>query len=268
MSCCNKAVGPGYLSPQDAMNGPKEKLLYTVAVYCGSEPAQPDCLLTVDVDPESATYTKVIHQLKMKYVGDELHHFGWNACSSCCNDNTKSRRFLVLPGQKSSRIYIIDTIDPKAPSIHKIVEPNDIFEKVNLSAPHTVHCLANGKIMLSMLGDKDGNGPGGFLLLNENFEIDGKWGNVNSELMSYNYDFWYQPYHNIMVSSEWGAPKTYSHGFNPKDVGEGKYGRNLYFWDWKKGEILKKVDLGENGLIPLELRFHHNPKSTHGFVGK
>jgi selenium-binding protein 1 len=29
---------------------------------------------------------------------------------------------------------------------------------------------------------------------------------------------------------------------------------------------LKKVDLGDDGLIPLELRFHHDPKSSHGFV--
>ena len=29
---------------------------------------------------------------------------------------------------------------------------------------------------------------------------------------------------------------------------------------------MKKFDLGDEGLIPLELRFHHNPKSSHGFV--
>ncbi len=27
------------------------------------------------------------------------------------------------------------------------------------------------------------------------------------------------------------------------------------------------MDLGAEGLIPLEVRFHHNPDSTHGFVG-
>lgn len=29
----------------------------------------------------------------------------------------------------------------------------------------------------------------------------------------------------------------------------------------------KSVDLGDAGLIPLEVRFHHNPDSTHGYVG-
>jgi methanethiol oxidase len=44
---------------------------------------KPDYLATVDVDPSSPTYSKVIHRLPMPYVGDELHHSGWNACNSC-----------------------------------------------------------------------------------------------------------------------------------------------------------------------------------------
>ena len=30
---------------------------------------------------------------------------------------------------------------------------------------------------------------------------------------------------------------------------------------------MQSVDLGDDGLIPLEVRFHHNPDSTHGYVG-
>lgn len=30
---------------------------------------------------------------------------------------------------------------------------------------------------------------------------------------------------------------------------------------------MQSFDLGEEGLIPLEVRFHHNPDSTHGYVG-
>ena len=30
---------------------------------------------------------------------------------------------------------------------------------------------------------------------------------------------------------------------------------------------MQSIDLGEKGMIPLEVRFHHNPASTHGFVG-
>ena len=39
-----------------------------------------------------------------------------------------------------------------------------------------------------------------------------------------NYDFWYQPRHNVMVSSEWAAPNTVKNGFKLEDVQGGKYG--------------------------------------------
>ena len=210
-------------------------------------------------------FSKVIARAPVPNVGDELHHFGWNACSSCHGDSSKSRRFMVVPGQKSSRIHIFDTADARYPKLHKVIEPEEIKAKTNLTAPHTVHCLADGHIMISMLGDSEGNGPGGFLLLDENFDIAGRWEHDMTG-MNFNYDFWYQPRHNVMVSSEWGAPKTYYPGFDLDDVKAGHYGHSLHFWDWQKHDIIKSVDLGEEGMIPLELRFHHNPDSTHGYV--
>ncbi len=96
----------------------------------------------------------------MSHIGDELHHFGWNACSSCCEDASKERRYLVLTGLKSTRIYIVDTLNQREPVLFKTIEPETIKEKGNLSSPHTVHCLANGNIMISFLGDANGNAPG------------------------------------------------------------------------------------------------------------
>lgn len=261
-ACC----GPGYASPEAAIQAEPEKVLYAIALYTGTGIEEPDYLATVDVDPNSPTYSQIIHRLPMPYIGDELHHFGWNACSSCHGDSNKSRRFSVIPGQRSSRIYIVDTADQNAPKIHKVIEPEEIIEKTNLTAPHTVHCLADGNIMISMLGDSQGNAPGGFLLLDDNFEVTGRW-EQKAEAMRFNYDFWYQPRHNIMVSSEWGAPKTYYPGFDLKDVEAGNYGSQLHFWDWSKHEIIESFDLGQEGLIPLEVRFQHDPNSTHGFVG-
>lgn len=63
----------------------------------GTGKEKPDYLGTVDVDPNSPTYSQVIHRLPMPYVGDELHHTGWNSCSSCHGDPSADRRFLVLP---------------------------------------------------------------------------------------------------------------------------------------------------------------------------
>ncbi len=262
----HSGCGPGYASPEEAMKAEREKVLYTAALYVGTGVEEPDYLATVDVDPHSPTYSQVIHRTPMPHVGDELHHFGWNACSSCHTDESKSRSFLIVPGNLSSRVHILDVSDERAPKLHQVIEPEEIKEKANLSAPHTVHCLADGNIMISMLGDRDGNGPGGFLLLDEQFNLAGRWEH-KADAMRYNYDFWYQPRHNVMVSSEWGAPNTYTKGFNLEDVAAGKYGRQLYFWDWENHDIVQSFDLGEEGLIPLEVRFHHHPDSTHGFVG-
>lgn len=260
-ACC----GPGYASPQEAMKAERETLLYTVALYTGTGIDKPDYLATVDVDPESESYGQVVARTEMPQTGDELHHSGWNACSSCHGDASKSRQFLLLPGVQSSNINVVDTSDPWNPKLHKVVSGEDIKAKANLSAPHTVHCLGPD-IIISMLGDAEGEGPGGFLHLDENFEIVGRWENdLNG--MKYNYDFWYQPRHNMMVSSEWASPNTFIPGFDLEDVAQGKYGRSIHFWDFEKKTVEKSVDLGEEGMIPLEVRFHHDPDSTHGFVG-
>ena len=55
----------------------------------------------------------------MKYVGDELHHSGWNICSSC-HDSPRKRDTMVLPCLESDRIYFIDVTDEKAPKIKKV----------------------------------------------------------------------------------------------------------------------------------------------------
>jgi len=255
-----------YASPPEAAASPREKLMFVTALRVGINDTEPDYLAVVDVDPQSKTYSQVVSRVMMPTPGDELHHFGWNACSSCHGDKDRMRRFLIVPGFTSGRIHVIDVADPRKAKMHKVIEASEIVAKTNLSAPHTVHCLPNGQIMISMLGDGEGNSPGGFLLLDEKFNVAGRWGEQESGLV-FNYDFWHQPRHNVMVSSEWGAPNTFRPGFDLKDVEAGKYGHSLLFWDWEQRKLQKKVDLGATGMIPLEVRFHHNPDSTHGFVG-
>ncbi len=45
----------------------------------------------------------------------------------------------------------------------QIVEPVDLFWKCGLANPHTSHCLGNGQIMISTMGDPSGNGKGKML---------------------------------------------------------------------------------------------------------
>jgi methanethiol oxidase len=70
-----------------------------------------------------------------------------------------------------------------------------------------------------------------------------------------------------LVWSEFGEPNAYEPGFDIEDVAAGRYGRHLHFWDLKERRLVQTLDLGEAGLIPLEVRWLHDPDSDQGFVG-
>ena len=170
-----------YPSPRLAMEAEVEHLAYTVLL--SPDKSKPDALATVDVDPTSKTYGTVLSRLDMPYKGDEFHHFGWNACSSALSPLSShaflQRRYLIIPGIRSSRIYIVDTQpDPAHPKLIKTIEPEEIFRKTGYSRPHTVHCGPEG-IYISTLGGggKDGTDgpPGVFIMDCETFEIRGRW---------------------------------------------------------------------------------------------
>ena len=156
-----------YPSPRLAAKAPAETLAY-VATFAPKRDV-PDAIAVVDADPSSASYSKIVSQVDMTALGDELHHYGWNACSSCLCPNAPhphvERRYLVVPGLRSSRIYIIDTkADPRRPTIAKVIEPEEVIERTGYSRPHTVHCGPEG-IYVSALGNATGDGPGGIFLM-------------------------------------------------------------------------------------------------------
>jgi selenium-binding protein 1 len=136
-----------------AMQAPPEKLAFTLML--SPDGSQPDGLAVVDVDPSSKTYSQIVHQVIMPNKGDEFHHFGWNACSSALSPLSGhaflERRYLIIPGIRSSRIYVIDVKEPLKAKIHKIIEPEEVFAKTGYSRPHTIHCGPEG-IYVSTLG--------------------------------------------------------------------------------------------------------------------
>jgi selenium-binding protein 1 len=127
--------------------------------------------------------------------------------------------------------------------------------------------MPGDNVVVSMLGDADGNGAGGFAVLDaQTFEVKGRWEN-GDETPSFNYDFWYQPRKNALVSSEFGEPNAYEKGFDLDDVAAGRYGSRLHFWNLAERRLEQTLDLGENGLVPLEARWLHDPEGDEGFVG-
>ena len=100
------------------MTAPREGLAYVAVI--DPERCRPDALAVLDVDPQSAAYGRVVGRLDLPYAGDELHHFGWNACSAALCPTMPhphlERRYLLVPGLRSSRVYVVDTkLDPRQP---------------------------------------------------------------------------------------------------------------------------------------------------------
>jgi methanethiol oxidase len=127
--------------------------------------------------------------------------------------------------------------------------------------------MPGDNVVVSMLGDREGGGAGGFAVLDaETFEVKGRWEN-GGERPSLNYDFWYQPRKNVLISSEFGEPNAYEGGFDIEDVGAGRYGRRLHFWNLTDRTLEQTIDLGEAGLVPLEVRWLHDPEAEQGFAG-
>jgi len=250
-----------HASPQEAMQAPREEFLYVACLHEGTGVDAPDYLAVVDAEEG-----RVIHETPMPNVGDELHHYGWNRCSSACHGPDRSH--LIVPGFRSSRIHILDVAtDPRKPAIEKVIEPEEIIGETGLSRPHTVHCMPGDNVVLSMLGDADGNATCGFAVLDsKTFEIKGRWEN-GGERPPMNYDFWYQPRKNVLVSSEFGAPNAYEKGFDLEDVGAGHYGQRMHFWNLAERTLEQSIDLGEQGLVPLEIRWLHDPDAEEGFIG-
>src|SRR3989441_9350464 len=225
-----------YPSPRLAGRAPVEKIAY-VAEF-DPERRRADRIAVVDVDPGSRTHATIVGRVEMPTPGDELHHFGWNACSSSLCPNAPhthmERRYLVVPGLRSSRIHILDTKpDPKNPKLVKVIEPETVMSRTGYSRPHTVHCGPEG-IYMNALGSPDGEGPGGvFVLDGETFDVRGRW-EMDRGPQYLAYDFAWHLGYDSMITSEWGTPNMFEDGLSPELLLGGKYGHQIHVWDLQR----------------------------------
>src|SRR6201984_1213107 len=258
-----------YPSPGMAMQAPPERLAYVSLLNVGSN-GQRDAMGVIDLDPTSSDYGRVVGQVDFGRGDNELHHFGWNACSACLCPQAPhphmERRYLIVPGIGSSRIYILDTKpNPSQPKNVKLIEPEEFTSETGYSAPHTIHCGPDG-VYGSALGSASGDGPGGIFLMDANtFELKGPWEKERGP-QNLAYDFWWHLGHDTMITSEWGTPNMVKDGLIPELLLGGKYGHKLHIWDLDKHRHLQELDLGAEQQMALELRPRDAPKKTFGFV--
>jgi methanethiol oxidase len=263
-----------YRSPAEAIAAPPERLAY-VAAYDPAGQAK-DAITVIDTDPSSPDYGQVVGWSELPTAGNELHHFGWNACSSAlCHQGhgdghggPLERRYLLVPGFRSSRTYVLDTKpDPRNPKVVHEITAEELATKAGYSRPHTLHC-GPGAIFMSALGGAGGNdGPGGIALLDhDTFDVIGAWERDRGEVF-FGYDIWWHLNHDTVVTSEWATPSMIEDGLNPEDLLGRKFGHHLNFWRMSEGKLVQRVDLGDQHQMVLEVRPAHDPNKTWGFVG-
>ncbi|MEU5881776.1 selenium-binding family protein [Spirillospora sp. NPDC047279] len=258
-----------YASPRDAVKAPPEKLAYVAAFDRAA--GRSDAIAVLDVDPGSASYGDVVGWTDLPGTGDELHHFGWNACSSALCPYAPhphvERRYLIVPGLRSSRIHVFDTKDdPLKPQLVKTIEAEELAQRAGYSRPHTVHCGPEG-LYVTALGNAEGEGPGGIALLDHtSFEVLGQW-EVDRGPQYFAYDAWWHIAHDVLVTSEWGTPSMIEDGVVGELLLGREYGHAIHFWDLRKRKHVQTVDLGDQHQMALELRPAHDPTKLYGFVG-
>ncbi len=258
-----------YRTPRAAIDAPPERLAY-VAAFDPTGQVK-DAMSVIDCDEASPTYGTVVGWTDLPHAGNELHHFGWNACSSAlCHEGHEGhleRRYLIVPGLRSSRTYILDTQpDPRSPHVVRTIEADELA-KAGYSRPHTLHCGPEAIYVSALGGANSDEGPGGVALLDhQTFDVIGPWEADRGE-QYFAYDVWWHLNHDTLITSEWGTPSMIENGLNPEDLLGRRFGHHLNFWSLSRRRLLQRVDLGDQHQMVLELRPAHDPAQTWGFVG-
>jgi selenium-binding protein 1 len=261
-----------FASAAEAAAAPPETHAYIVTLNTGTNGGRrPDALTVLDLEAGSPSYGQLVGRLDMPNVGDELHHFGWNACSSAlcpwAPHPHVERRYLLVPGLRSSRIHVIDVKDdPHAPKLAKVIEADEIAGRAGYSRPHTIHCGPDG-LYVSALGAPDGDGPGGiFLIDHDDFRVKGRW-EIDRGPQELAYDFWWHLGYETLITSEWGTPKMVEDGLQGELLLANRYGHSIHVWDMRRRRHVQEIDLGAEHQMVLELRPAHDPTKAYGFVG-
>ena len=250
-----------------AMKAAPETLAYVAAF--DPERKTPDAIAVVDVDPHSKSYGKIIHTTAMPNAGDELHHFGWNAC---CSASARTRRIRMSSGAIWScracalraSIFSIRSPTRGSPKIVKVIEPEEVPTR-----PATrvrTRCIAAPKESMSprsataRQGDRAASSC--WITRRSTCAASGRWIAARISRLRR----WWHLGHDTLITSEWGTPDTFENGLVPEVLLGAKYGRRLHFWDLHRRKHLQTIDFGDKYQLVFELRPAHDPTKAYGFV--
>ena len=248
-----------YRSPQEAMQAPPEEFLYLACLHEGTGVERPTS------SPSSTPRTaQIVHELPMPNVGDELHHFGWNRCSSACHGPDRSH--LIVPGFRSSRVHVVNVADdPRRPTIEKVIEPEELVAQDRLHPPahRPLHAgrqrrhldarrrgrQRRRRLRRPRRQDVRGQGPLGerrrAAVASTTTSGTSRARTCSSRASS--------------ASRTPTSAASTSRTSRPAATGSG-----IHFWNLETRTLEQTIDLGEKGLIPLEVALAARPRRRRG----
>ena len=210
-----------------------------------------DKLVTIDVNPKSKQYGKVVSSVSVKTRG-EAHHMGF----------TDDRRYLWAGGLSNSQIYVFDVgSNPARPRLIRTI--GDLTAKSGYVGPHTFYAMPGRMVIGALSNSKDKGGATGMAVYNNKGEF------VTSYAMptenggdGYAYDLAVNPKKNVLLTSSFTGYANYMRPLGEliKD-GEAmkKFGNTMVVWDLKAIKPTKVLAVPG---APLEIRWSLNPKDN------
>jgi len=214
-----------------------------------------DKLVTIDANPRSKAYGKVINTVSVGGRG-EAHHMGF----------TDDRRYLWAGRLDDSKIFVFDVgTDPSRPKLVKTI--SDLPTRSGLVGPHTFYAMPGRMLIGTLSNTKDNGGVTGLAVYNNKGEfvqkyplptgmIDGVQGD------GYGYDIAISPGRNALLTSSFSGRDNYLRDLGSliKDQAAMKhFGNTMVLWDLKAMQPRRVFSVPG---APLEIRWSLNPKDN------
>ena len=207
-----------------------------------------DKLVTIDVNPKSKRYGRVIAKTSVGQRG-EAHHMGF----------TEDRRQLWAGGLDSNRIYVFDVgADPARPKLVKTIA--NLGDKTGWLGPHTFYAMPGRMLIGSLSNTKDQGGVTGLAVYTNRGDFVASYPMPRSEGGDgYGYDIAINPRRNALLTSSFAGYRNYMRPLGEL-VGDAEamknFGNTMVVWNLKSMEP-KQVLSVPGG--PLEIRWSLAP---------
>ena len=218
-----------------------------------------DKLVTIDANPKSKQYGKVIHKLSVGGRG-EAHHMGF----------TDDRRYLWAGGLDDSKIYVFDVgTNPAKPTLVRTIA--DLPKQTGFAGPHTFYALPGRMLIQALSNTADRGGVTGIAVYNNKGQFVAKYAMPVGEIGGvkgdgYGYDLAINPAKNVLLTSSFSGSSNYmrSLGELVKDEAAMKrFGNTMAVWDLK---AMKPQKIFAVPGAPLEIRWSLKPGDNWAIV--